>query len=61
MLGWRHAPILSYLRREEEEGGYRMGRTPRRRPQGDHARNTLLKQHTVSGTWQDSSHEPAKE
>ena len=46
------------LCREEDEGGYRQGRAPRRKAPGG---RSLLRQHTVSGTWQDTNCEPTKE
>ena len=48
-------------RREDEEGGYAPSRGLRRRAAVEHGRSTLLRQHTVSGTWQDASRVPHEE
>ena len=49
------------LHREEEDSGYPQVRTQRRKHPGETAGRSLLRQHTVSGTWQDTNREPAKE
>ena len=39
----------------EEAEGWRTGKAMRRRPPLENGRSMLLKQHTVSGTWQDTT------
>ena len=39
----------------EEDVGWRAGKAVRRRSPQENWRSMLLKQHTVSGTWQDTT------